>query len=235
MSFIGGMKCEACGKTVYSMEGMKADDKYFHKSCLKCEHCQCVLKLGNYAALDGKYYCKPHFKQLFALKGNYNEGFGSKQHKTKWIGKEDGSPASSGPSSPVVARSTTPEPKEASTPAPAPAAAASTPAPAASTPAPAASTPAPAASTPAPAASTPAPAASPAPSAGGALKTSSSWGSSNNGTSAASSGSSSPAVSKKEEVVASLSESELLVCDAFRELCKDPAKKALALKRAGVN
>jgi len=33
-----------------------------------------MLKLGNYAALEGKFYCKPHFKQLFALKGNYNEG-----------------------------------------------------------------------------------------------------------------------------------------------------------------
>jgi hypothetical protein len=27
---------------------------------------------------------QPHFKQLFALKGNYDEGFGKEQHKTKW-------------------------------------------------------------------------------------------------------------------------------------------------------
>jgi hypothetical protein len=25
---------------------------------------------------QGVYFCKPHFKQLFALKGNYSEGFG---------------------------------------------------------------------------------------------------------------------------------------------------------------
>jgi hypothetical protein len=42
---------------------------------LKCEHCSKVLQLGNYAALSGAFYCKPHFKQLFALKGNYSDGF----------------------------------------------------------------------------------------------------------------------------------------------------------------
>ena len=36
-------------------------------------------------ALSGKYYCKPHFKQLFQLKGNYSEGFGEEQHKMKWV------------------------------------------------------------------------------------------------------------------------------------------------------
>lgn len=29
-------------------------------------------------------FCKPHFKQLFKLKGNYSEGFGAEQHKHKW-------------------------------------------------------------------------------------------------------------------------------------------------------
>jgi hypothetical protein len=33
----------------------------------------------------GKYFCKPHFKQLFRLKGNYDEGFGEEQHKMKWV------------------------------------------------------------------------------------------------------------------------------------------------------
>jgi hypothetical protein len=32
--------------------------------------------LGNYASLDNQLFCKPHFKQLFATKGNYSEGFG---------------------------------------------------------------------------------------------------------------------------------------------------------------
>lgn len=35
-----------------------------------------MLSTGNFAGLKGKLYCKPHFKQLFQLKGNYDEGFG---------------------------------------------------------------------------------------------------------------------------------------------------------------
>jgi hypothetical protein len=41
-------------------------------------------RLGNFAALEGTYYCKTHLKQLFKEKGNYDEGFGREQHKTKW-------------------------------------------------------------------------------------------------------------------------------------------------------
>jgi len=51
---------------------------------MKCEECGKALGLGNYAALSGKYYCKPHFKQLFALKGNYSEGFGEEKPTAKW-------------------------------------------------------------------------------------------------------------------------------------------------------
>lgn len=40
--------------------------------------------LGNYAALQGDIFCKTHFKQLFRMKGNYDEGFGREQHKKKW-------------------------------------------------------------------------------------------------------------------------------------------------------
>jgi hypothetical protein len=46
-----------------------------HKSCLRCGHCSKVLQLGNYASLNQVFYCKPHFKQLFAVKGNYTDGF----------------------------------------------------------------------------------------------------------------------------------------------------------------
>lgn len=67
--------CSICSKTVYPMDKIAADDKIFHKTCLRCLHCNKVLSLGNYAALNGGFYCKPHFKQLFALKGNYSDGF----------------------------------------------------------------------------------------------------------------------------------------------------------------
>lgn len=53
--------------------------------------------LGNYASLHGKIYCKPHFKQLFKSKGNYDEGFGHKQHKELWISKNQKGPISCAP------------------------------------------------------------------------------------------------------------------------------------------
>eukprot|EP00039_Didymoeca_costata_P013180 m.196347 g.196347 ORF g.196347 m.196347 type:complete len:450 (+) comp15698_c1_seq5:412-1761(+) len=81
-------KCVFCGKSVYAMEKGEADGMVFHKACFKCAQCNKVVKIGSYASLDGKIYCKPHFKQLFKLKGNYNEGFGSAQHKDKWNKEE---------------------------------------------------------------------------------------------------------------------------------------------------
>eukprot|EP01137_Pigoraptor_chileana_P010225 Opistho-2@59527 len=93
--FVGGAaagdnKCTVCEKTVYPMERISADEKVFHKTCFKCSECQKTLSLGNYSAIGGVYYCKPHFKQLFKLKGNYDEGFGREQHKKKWIAGQDG-------------------------------------------------------------------------------------------------------------------------------------------------
>lgn len=78
-------ECPVCTKSVYPVDKITIDDKILHRACLRCAHCNSMLKLGNYAALDGKYFCKPHFKQLFALKGNYNDGFGSRPHKEKWL------------------------------------------------------------------------------------------------------------------------------------------------------
>eukprot|EP01104_Vermistella_antarctica_P013296 TRINITY_DN3_c1_g3_i4.p1 TRINITY_DN3_c1_g3~~TRINITY_DN3_c1_g3_i4.p1 ORF type:complete len:696 (-),score=248.43 TRINITY_DN3_c1_g3_i4:347-2434(-) len=77
-------KCGVCGKRVYLTEKVAADGKIYHKTCMRCTECNCVLKLGNYASLKGQFFCKPHFKQLFKNKGNYDEGFGREQHKTNW-------------------------------------------------------------------------------------------------------------------------------------------------------
>ncbi|XP_077010176.1 xin actin-binding repeat-containing protein 2 isoform X2 [Tamandua tetradactyla] len=76
--------CLICQTTVYPMECLVADKQHFHKSCFRCHHCSSKLSLGNYASLHGQIYCKPHFKQLFKSKGNYDEGFGHKQHKDRW-------------------------------------------------------------------------------------------------------------------------------------------------------
>ncbi|XP_040827606.1 xin actin-binding repeat-containing protein 2 [Ochotona curzoniae] len=85
--------CILCQKIVYPMECLVADQQNFHKSCFRCHHCNNKLSLGNYASLHGQIYCKPHFKQLFKSKGNYDEGFGHKQHKDRWNYKH---PSSSG-------------------------------------------------------------------------------------------------------------------------------------------
>lgn len=69
------------------MESLIADKQNFHKSCFCCEHCKGKLSLGNYASLHGRMYCKPHYKQLFKSKGNYDEGFGQKPHKELWNNK----------------------------------------------------------------------------------------------------------------------------------------------------
>ncbi|NWS10539.1 XIRP2 protein, partial [Pachyramphus minor] len=80
--------CKLCQQKVYPMECLVADKQNFHKSCFRCHHCGSQLSLGNYASLHGKIYCKPHFKQLFKSKGNYDEGFGHKQHKELWSSKD---------------------------------------------------------------------------------------------------------------------------------------------------
>ncbi|XP_039372693.1 LIM domain-containing protein 2 isoform X1 [Mauremys reevesii] len=80
--------CAACQKPVYPMERLVADKFVFHNACFCCKHCHAKLSLGSYAALHGEFYCKPHFQQLFKSKGNYDEGFGRKQHKELWVHKE---------------------------------------------------------------------------------------------------------------------------------------------------
>ncbi|CAI8016584.1 LIM domain-containing protein 2 [Geodia barretti] len=82
-------ECDVCKKTVYAMERLEADKLVYHKTCFKCSVCNKTLGVGTYAALHGVIYCKVHFKQLFKIKGNYDEGFGREQHKTKWVKKED--------------------------------------------------------------------------------------------------------------------------------------------------
>ncbi|XP_064400603.1 LIM domain and actin-binding protein 1-like [Halichondria panicea] len=91
-SWAGGAKreeCATCGKVVYVMERLEADKVVYHKTCFKCVVCKKTLSTGTYAALQGSTYCKVHFKQLFKIKGNYDEGFGREQHKAKWGKKID--------------------------------------------------------------------------------------------------------------------------------------------------
>lgn len=78
-------KCVACGHTVYATERAVVEDlaekKVYHKQCIRCQSCNKVLSVGQFSSLDGKFWCKPHFKQLFASKGNYDEPFGKEKRR----------------------------------------------------------------------------------------------------------------------------------------------------------
>ncbi|KAL2076842.1 hypothetical protein ACEWY4_027560 [Coilia grayii] len=100
--------CRACRKRVYPMESLIADKQNFHKTCFRCTHCSSQLSLGTFASLHGRMYCKPHYKQLFKSKGNYDEGFGERPHKELWSNKNS-------PEKPK-ARHPSPEPRRTAAP-----------------------------------------------------------------------------------------------------------------------
>jgi len=65
-------QCIKCDKTVYDLEKISALGKIFHKTCFRCKHCDNVLSIKGFAAIDGEPYCKPHYLELFKSKGNYS-------------------------------------------------------------------------------------------------------------------------------------------------------------------
>jgi len=80
--------CKNCSKMVIFNEQLRIEGVVFHHACFVCEHCNKKLSAGSYASLSQKYYCKPHFSQLFKSKGNYSEGFGVDDPKKKWQQQE---------------------------------------------------------------------------------------------------------------------------------------------------
>jgi len=52
MGGAGDNMCKICQKRVYEMEKIIADNKIYHKTCFKCNHCNRVLSLGNFAGID---------------------------------------------------------------------------------------------------------------------------------------------------------------------------------------
>ncbi|XP_062592118.1 titin-like isoform X11 [Saccostrea cucullata] len=81
-------KCAACQKTVYAMEKIEMNKNCYHRACFKCSHCNSRLTAKTFSMNEGVMYCTNHFKQLFARKGNYDEGFGRQQHKKRWQGDQ---------------------------------------------------------------------------------------------------------------------------------------------------
>jgi len=63
--------CAKCEKTVYPLEMVQALNKAFHKQCFRCKHCDMVISLKGFAAIEGEVYCKPHYLELFRSKGSY--------------------------------------------------------------------------------------------------------------------------------------------------------------------
>ena len=53
------------------MERMSANGLFFHRSCFRCSHCNCQLKIGGYSLSKGvggekgKFFCSAHYRQLF--------------------------------------------------------------------------------------------------------------------------------------------------------------------------
>uniref|UniRef100_A0A3P8QDU7 LIM zinc-binding domain-containing protein n=1 Tax=Astatotilapia calliptera TaxID=8154 RepID=A0A3P8QDU7_ASTCA len=80
--------CSACLTPVYPMEKMVANKLILHYNCFCCKHCK--KNTHNYSSLYGEFYCISHYNQLFKRKGNYDEGFGHKQHKDRWLDKNKG-------------------------------------------------------------------------------------------------------------------------------------------------
>ncbi len=70
---------------MFAVEQVKTEDnKLFHRGCLRCKECSMQLTVSNFSCVDGVLYCRAHHQQLFKLKGNYNEGFGSTQRKNEF-------------------------------------------------------------------------------------------------------------------------------------------------------
>jgi len=75
-------KCAKCEKTVYALEAISALNKTFHKSCFRCKHCDSVISLKSFAAIEGEPYCKPHYLSLFKSKGTYSAITGGSANKS---------------------------------------------------------------------------------------------------------------------------------------------------------
>ncbi|XP_064635923.1 uncharacterized protein LOC135493041 isoform X6 [Lineus longissimus] len=78
--------CAVCAKRVYEMEKLIANHAVYHKTCFKCTKCKRTLgscsddfylvkynNVGNYSVNEGNLYCKPHFMELFRLRGHYED------------------------------------------------------------------------------------------------------------------------------------------------------------------
>lgn len=64
-----GSKCHVCGKTVYQLEYVGANDKAFHKACFRCKVCNIALKAGDYCTVNDQFFCPTHYKEKIMAAG----------------------------------------------------------------------------------------------------------------------------------------------------------------------
>lgn len=65
-STMGNEVCEECGQRVFLMERISVENHVFHRYCLKCSQCGCLLNARDYNhdITSDKFYCKVHFRNL---------------------------------------------------------------------------------------------------------------------------------------------------------------------------
>jgi len=73
--------CDFCNKTVFKLEEFKVDGAVFHRQCFKCTMCKGKLTIGSFASVNRKFYCKPHYHELFAKSGGSYDAFGDSGFK----------------------------------------------------------------------------------------------------------------------------------------------------------
>lgn len=107
-------KCKVCNKSVYPMDPqINLDGSVFHKTCAKCQDCNCQITLSNFTKneADGvvTLLCKTHYFKRFHEQGSYLGGdkFQVKNPRDQHAGAPPAPTASSAPAA------ATPETSEA--------------------------------------------------------------------------------------------------------------------------
>lgn len=54
--------CTICSTPVYPAEKISIDSHSLHPACFRCQHCNQLLSFSNYEKLEGRFFCKAHFK-----------------------------------------------------------------------------------------------------------------------------------------------------------------------------
>ena len=65
-------KCVFCSKTVYDMELIEVNQKYYHNYCFKCKQCKTNLSMFNFHSHKDNIYCATHYKAVLQAESLIN-------------------------------------------------------------------------------------------------------------------------------------------------------------------